>query len=181
MNRLPNHTALKEWSTVVDALGEGRQVVLLRKGGIADPSFGIEADRFYLVPTWFHQGEVEPRPAFTVDFWGEVRRVWQVQSESVIGDLEPFVEMPRNAIENRYRFRPDQALFVIGIRAWRLATPVEVVWREAYGGCRSWVSLEEEIDVDGSVAVLSEGELNERLGAIERVIGGRSMGAVRTG
>ena len=46
MNKLPNHTALKEWSNVVQALGSGEQVLLIRKGGIADPSFGLDADRF---------------------------------------------------------------------------------------------------------------------------------------
>ena len=53
MNKLPNHTALKEWSTVIDALGRGDQVILIRKGGIADPPFGVEADRFYLFPPTF--------------------------------------------------------------------------------------------------------------------------------
>jgi hypothetical protein len=43
MTKLPNHTALKEWSNVVAALGRGEQVILIRKGGIADPSFGVEA------------------------------------------------------------------------------------------------------------------------------------------
>jgi len=48
MKKLANHTALKEWSTVIDALGRGDQVILIRKGGIADPSFGVEAVQFYL-------------------------------------------------------------------------------------------------------------------------------------
>ncbi|HEX7829441.1 MAG TPA: DUF1802 family protein, partial [Thermoanaerobaculia bacterium] len=50
MNKLPHHTALKEWSNVVAALAHGTQIVLIRKGGIADPTFGVEADRFYLYP-----------------------------------------------------------------------------------------------------------------------------------
>ena len=62
MNKLPNHTALKEWSNVIESLGRGEQIILIRKGGIADPHFGIEADRFYLYPTYFHQGESEARP-----------------------------------------------------------------------------------------------------------------------
>ena len=50
MNKLPNHTALKEWASVIAALDRGEQVVLIRKGGLADPHFGLEADRFYLFP-----------------------------------------------------------------------------------------------------------------------------------
>ena len=46
--KLPNHTALKEWSTVIDALGRGEQVILIRKGGIADPKFGPSLRRHLL-------------------------------------------------------------------------------------------------------------------------------------
>ena len=34
MNKLPNHTALKEWASVIAALGRGEQIILIRKGGI---------------------------------------------------------------------------------------------------------------------------------------------------
>ncbi|MGA8809444.1 MAG: DUF1802 family protein [Thermoanaerobaculia bacterium] len=31
MNKIPNHTALKEWASIIDALGRGAQIVLIRK------------------------------------------------------------------------------------------------------------------------------------------------------
>lgn len=166
MNKLPNHTALKEWSNVVAALGRGEQVVLIRKGGIADPTFGIEADRFYLYPTYFHQGESDARPLVTITHWCEIVRTWTVRDLETLGLLQPHVVVPRETLEARYRFRPDQALYVIGVRTWRLAKPVEVPHREAYAGCLSWISIEEEIDIDGSVAVLGERELTDKLDAI---------------
>ena len=166
MNKLPNHTALKEWSNVVAALGRGEQVILIRKGGIADPAFGIEADRFYLYPTYFHQGESEARPSVAITHWCEIVRTWTVRDLETLSRLESEVVLPRETLEARYRFRPDQALLVIGVRTWRLAQPVEVSHRDAYGGCLSWISVEEEIDIDGSAAVLSEGELAGRLDAI---------------
>ena len=46
--------ALKEWSAAVHALLEGRQTVLLRKGGIAEKRFAVEADEFMLFPTVAH-------------------------------------------------------------------------------------------------------------------------------
>ncbi len=50
-------TAFKEWGVVVDALGRGEQIVILRKGGIAEVRGGFRAehDRFWLFPTRFHQ------------------------------------------------------------------------------------------------------------------------------
>ena len=171
MNKLPNHTALKEWSSVVDALGRGEQVVLIRKGGIADPSFGIEAERFYLYPTYFHQGEAEARPGVTITHWCEVVHTWSVRDFEVLERLEPLVVLPRETLEARYSFRPDQALYVIALRTRQLARPVEVAYRDEYGGCRSWISLDDEIDVEGSRPVLSEAALQARIEGVEWAVG----------
>ncbi|HEV7922137.1 MAG TPA: DUF1802 family protein, partial [Thermoanaerobaculia bacterium] len=71
MNKLADHTALKEWSTVIDALGRGEQIILIRKGGIADPKFGLEADRFYLYPTFFHNADGAVPESVTITHWAE--------------------------------------------------------------------------------------------------------------
>ena len=49
--------ALKEWATVVKALEQGKQTVILRKGGILETAsgFNIETKKFFLFPTWEHQ------------------------------------------------------------------------------------------------------------------------------
>ena len=163
MNKLPNHTALKEWSNVVAALGSGEQVILIRKGGIADPSFGVEADRFYLYPTYFHQGESEARHVATITHWCEVVQTWIVRDFDELQRLAALVALPMETLEARYRFRPDQALYVLAVRTWKLAAPAEVRYRDEYGGCRSWISVEDEIDIDGSTPVLAEAELQAKL------------------
>jgi hypothetical protein len=172
MNKLANHTALKEWSNVVGALARGEQILLIRKGGIADPDFGVEAERFYLYPTYFHQGESEARPGVTVTHWCEVVRTWSVKEREALERLEPLVTLPRETLDARYNFRPDQALYVIAVRAWELAQPAEVQYRDEYGGCRSWISVDEEIDVDGSRPVLGEVALDAKIahvaGTLER-------------
>jgi hypothetical protein len=170
MTRLPNHTALKEWSNVVQALGRGEQVLLLRKGGIADPSFGIEAERFYLYPTYFHQGESDARPSVTITHWCEVVRTWTLEDAAVLDRLAPLVVMPRETLGARFRFRPDQALYVLAVRAWELPRPAEVRFQEAYAGCRSWLSVDEEIDVDGSRPVLDEPALQAKIAAVDALL-----------
>src|SRR5579885_3233527 len=49
--------AFKEWAVVCRALAEGRQALILRKGGIAEEGgvFRPEHDRFWLYPTYFHE------------------------------------------------------------------------------------------------------------------------------
>ena len=165
MNKLPNHTALKEWSNVIDALGRGEQVILIRKGGIADPAFGLEAERFYLYPTFFHQQQGEPSEV-TITHWCEVVRTWRVTDLEALHRLESLVVLPREVLETRYRFRSDQALHIIGVRTFALARPQTIAVKPEYRGCRSWVSVDDEIDVDGSRAVLTDAELEQRFSVV---------------
>lgn len=171
MNKLPNHTALKEWSNVIEALGRGEQVILLRKGGIADPSFGVEAERFYFYPTYYHQSSPGAEPQdIAITHWCEAVRTWRVTEAAEIEKLLPFVVLPREAVETRYRFRPGQALHVIAVRTMRLAEPATIRVRPEYIGCRSWVSLEDEINVTGSVQTVGEDELQFKLSEVDRAI-----------
>jgi hypothetical protein len=168
--KLPNHTALKEWSSVIEKLGSGDQVILIRKGGIADPDFGLEAQKFYLYPTYFHQGESESRPSVTITHWCEVVRTWRVGNAGALDRLEPLVVLPRETLDARFQFRPDQALYVIGVRTWKLGQPVEVSYRDAYGGCRSWISVDDEIAIDGSTQVIEEKELQTKIAGVESLL-----------
>ena len=49
--------ALKEWAVTVQALGDGEQIVLVRKGGIREEAreFRVEEQAFLLYPTYEHQ------------------------------------------------------------------------------------------------------------------------------
>lgn len=171
MNKLPNHTALKEWANAIEALGRGEQVLLIRKGGIADPTFGVEAERFYLYPTYFHQPEAAPADGgVAITHWCEVARTWRIRELDALDRLAPHVVFPRDVLETRYRFRADQALHVLGVRTFALPHAVTIEAKPEYAGCRSWVSVDDEIPIDGSVPVLREDELQAKLGAIDALL-----------
>ncbi|MEO1671947.1 MAG: DUF1802 family protein, partial [Cyanobacteria bacterium J06631_2] len=48
------HT-LKEWAIAVDALSQGRTIMLLRKGGIRERGFQVKYSPVWLYPTYEHQ------------------------------------------------------------------------------------------------------------------------------
>ncbi|HSY51900.1 MAG TPA: DUF1802 family protein [Thermoanaerobaculia bacterium] len=170
MNKIPNHTALKEWASVIDALGSGEQVVLIRKGGLADRSFGVEADRFYLFPTNYHDaGGGEPTHV-SITHWAEALKTWQIRDSELLNRIEQLTILDRDVIDTRYRFRPDQAINVIAVRAYRLAGPAEVVMKPEYAGCRSWVSVDEEIDISGSIPALGDHEVQARIDMIDGLL-----------
>jgi hypothetical protein len=66
-----SNVAFKEWAVVVEALGEGEQILILRKGGISEQrgQFEVQHREFWLYPTQFHEAEraIIPsmRPAFS--------------------------------------------------------------------------------------------------------------------
>ena len=56
--------AFKEWAVICRALAEGKQALILRKGGIAETGgeFAVEHTRFWLFPTYTHQQRDGIRP-----------------------------------------------------------------------------------------------------------------------
>lgn len=183
MNVVPNHTALREWASIIEAISAGRQILLVRKGGIAENGFQVEAQRFYLLPTYLHQKEkqfkTEERGFFAatdrpdtnpgevpISLWCEVADVVQIRELDRLVALDPFLIFTADTIHERYRFRPTEAVHVIAVRGYKLPSPVMIRMLPEYGGCRSWISLEEKIDIAGSEVVLDEEEFSRRLGEV---------------
>ena len=99
--------ALKEWATVIAAMLDGRQVVMLRKGGIGEKRFDVPHQRFLLLPTHVHQrpelldvAAVDAHPdllAITEEpdrvqltAWCEVAQVHEVSEQAELDALAPF-------------------------------------------------------------------------------------------
>src|SRR5436853_3442687 len=76
---LKSNIALKEWAVVCDEVLAGRQVVLLRKGGILEQrkGFQIEHETFFLYPNTEHQSreQLKPEHHAKLDGYGPPARV----------------------------------------------------------------------------------------------------------
>ena len=165
--------ALKEWSAVVDAIAGGRQIILLRKGGIHETEgvFSTEHRSFAFFPTWLHQKRAWLKPAVasktppdqleepaTVSFTtlGEVTNVLRVKGRQQIDALaDAHVWLPP-LIDMRFNYKPHNPLYVLLVRGWRLPAPLERANTPAYAGCRSWVPLDEPISSTGATAAMDD-------------------------
>jgi hypothetical protein len=185
--KIENHSALKEWAAVAAALEAGEQIVLVRKGGIADPKFGVEASRFLLLPTYLHQREKQFRdehrhffhetdiqddsaPTVAVRIWCEAVETFRIAELDRLLALRPFVIFTDETIRERLSFRPEQAVHVIAVRGHRLPQSVRVVNKPEYAGCRSWISVDEEIDISGSQPVLDDETFAARLAELREAL-----------
>jgi hypothetical protein len=179
--------ALKEWAVVCHALETGRQVMLLRKGGIYELAgeFQLEHRQFVLFPTYLHQDakmlkpnerdgfeqrEAEPRNV-RLGAAGVVTDIVRVGSRTEIDAVDHEHVWAAPLIDMRFNYRPDNPLYVLLVRAFRLREAVTVENTPAYAGCKSWVPLGRSISVDGATPVLTDEEYESRRGAILGAVG----------
>ena len=186
----PLDVALKEWHAVTRALASGRQCVLVRKGGIHETEgrFDLEHRRFVLFPTWLHQNVDWIKPAdrgdavartsepaeLTVAAWAEIADIVRVPSRDAMDAIDAeYIYLPP-LIDMRFSYKPHNPLYLLIVRAWRLASPVTIVNTPAYSGCRSWVPLDRAIDVVGSIPALDEAAFAARRESIARTLAAAS-------
>lgn len=150
--------ALKEWSAAVHALLDGRQTVLLRKGGIGEKRFEVAAREFLLFPTVAHShaGRVRPEhqdllSAAAADSTEDrllVRAAAKVVAALPVNRTEGLEEIEdlhiwtaESVRADRLDFRPKHKLAVLVVSAIPLAEPAWVRRTADYAGCKSWVQL----------------------------------------
>jgi len=160
-DRMPSvcKAAFKEWAAICRALAQGRQRVILRKGGIVEPGghFDLAHWEFLLMPTFLHQSPESlvpeardllvdidaDRPSEgTVAFRHRARVISAIRIESLDG-LARFrgdhVWADHVVAERFHRWRDE--LHVLEVQVSALSEPLVLPWRESFGGCKSWVEL----------------------------------------
>ncbi|ORA84185.1 DUF1802 family protein [Mycobacterium malmoense] len=150
--------ALKEWSAVVHALLQGRQRVLLRKGGIGEKRFEVAAQEFLLFPTVAHSHAPRVRPehrdlldagaADSTDDRLVVRAAAKVVAAVPVNRPEnlPAIEdlhiwTAESVRADRLDFRPKHKLAALVVSVIPLVEPVPLARVPEYAGCKSWVRL----------------------------------------
>ncbi|CAN5384509.1 DUF1802 family protein [soil metagenome] len=154
--------ALKEWHAVCQALASGRQMILLRKGGISESmsGFDVEHRQFLLFPTYVHQSLAMLKPEAHRDFQShasepatieielaaEVTDIIQLKDRAQMDALESEHIWTPPLIDLRFNYRPQNPLYLLIVRAYRLAKPVPIQNTPAYAGCKSWVPIAERVN-----------------------------------
>ena len=157
--------ALKEWQSVCRLLAQGRQSVLLRKGGIQEGpgGFAIKHAAFALLPTRLHQDAsllrpkfrdaVEPgdeEPArFDVTHGCRVSDIHVVPSRDTLDRLSPFHPWNASYLDLRWNYRPERPLYLVVVRTFALSQALVVKNTHEIAGCRSWVPLAGDVDSTG--------------------------------
>lgn len=181
--------ALKEWAVVCDLLLSGRLALLLRKGGIHESGgpgvFALEYPRFALYRTWSHQrgemlksayrdgAEARAEPAtITLDGAGEAARIWRVPSRAAADRLDDLHCWSTAQIDMRFAYKPERPLYLMAVRAYRLNAARVIANRAEYAGCRSWVPLrpDDEVDDAGMSPAMSDAAFAALVSRVEEAM-----------
>ena len=169
----PSHT-LKEWAVTVRALERGDTALVVRKGGIREKAFAVPKTRFLLLPGYEHQRPELIKPEFRhimdaipdltddgplrFSSFAEVEGAFEISEADDLARLNDHHMWTHEYAESRFKWRPKKPLTVLVLRTYVLPETVELPYREGYGGCKSWIELEDAVSVEGARPALSHAE-----------------------
>jgi len=180
--------AFKEWQVICNALAEGRQSILLRKGGIHEgrSGFSFAHDSFLLFPTKFHaqldhvrEGEFTPErewqagDEFSITHHAKALFAVTLTDWEKVEALFPYHVYTGETLKERFDWEgkgmASGSIHLAFVNVSRLETPVELTYDKRFGGCRSWVEIPEISEPERSMPVLDPAEfegLREKISEI---------------
>jgi hypothetical protein len=183
--------ALKEWAIVCQALADGRQTLLIRKGGIHEIREGFEVAHrsFWLFPTYVHQNAadlvatvhdefrafhaVQPDPGtLSIQLYATVEDVVRVTELERLRPLAGQHILSWECVAARFHYRNKPGVHLLLLRVYRRPEPILLSFKQWYDGCVSWVDLDQPLRPDGCRPVLSDAEFSVRVANIQRALSG---------
>jgi hypothetical protein len=181
--------ALKEWAVAINALESGKTIMLLRKGGIHERngSFQVAHEQILLYPTYEHQQPFLLKAEYAdlvypvtpgwhpetvrIGSWAVITDILPVNSESVVNALLPFHIWNEHFISDRLKWKARQPLYILLLRTYKLPQAQEIPYSPEYGGCKSWIDLAQDIDLQGAEPVLSDSAYTQLVETIRGIVG----------
>ena len=182
--------AFKEWAIVMDALARGEQILILRKGGISEGRGGFkpEHSQFLLFPTAFHQQRksvldsaqrrfdellptLPPSNELRLAYYAEVidsRQLLTLQAAQALRGQHIWRD---EVIAERFDWGRAKNIYAMALRVFRLAQPRTLPLLPEYGGCKSWIELEEEVSIANSSPVLDDASFEKKLTEFRSALG----------
>ena len=181
-----NSPALKEWGAAVLALLDGRQRILLRKGGIHEKRFAVQAPELVFFPTVAHSHIERVRPEhrdlvaaaapdvaddeLLIRGGAKIVAAIEVNRPDNLADIADLhIWTDASIREDRLDFRPKHRLAALVVQARPLREPVLLPRLADYAGCRSWVDL--PLDPQWGEPVYGAQTLRETVARVQDSVG----------
>lgn len=162
--------AFKEWSFIVDALGKGYQSMILRKGGISEDegNFTLKGNQFLLLPTLYHQAKQLIKPEWLdkleenkfqistdkvrILYYAQVVEKKIITDWNILQKLDNQHAWKEEIIKERFN-RWEKNVHLLVLQIYTLKNPVDLELKPEYEGCKSWVTIDHDIDATGTPVI----------------------------
>lgn len=184
----PFKHALKEWAIAIDALISGDMLLLIRKGGIREEQgrFEVQHRHVWLYPTYEHQRSQWLKPPYAqrvepvkpgwhpttvpIRAWADITHIRSITEAAALEKLQPFHIWTESFAVERFKWKPRSPLYLLLLRVYRLPKIQVIPYCDAYGGCRSWIDLEREIDPAAADPVISDADYQRQVANVMEAI-----------
>ena len=183
------NAAFKEWEVVVEALGRGDQIVIMRRGGLDEGPNGFEVmhQKFWLFPTRFHQqsemvvpeamrdrlpsGPAGNDPAtVSIQFACEVVTHLELSRIDQIARLRGQHVWKDEVLIKRMTSGDRNSLHALLVRVFKLQDPRSMPMHGDYAGCKSWTQLHSAPNESKLQPVLDDASFKQKALAFEQAI-----------
>jgi hypothetical protein len=157
--------ALKEWSIICKAMEEGKQTILLRKGGILEYKKGFEISQkvFLLYPTLEHQAaeylqsnylqeyelllkrnssEIVQDKVNTLSIIARIEAMQEFHNHELLTKLEKYHIWNEKYVNMRMNYNPKKPMNALLLRIYKLSQPISIDVNPGWAGCKSWIDIE---------------------------------------
>lgn len=157
--------ALKEWSIICKAMEEGKQTILLRKGGILEYKKGFEISQklFLLYPTLEHQAaeylqsnylqeyelplkrnssEIVQDKVNTIRIIARIEAMQEFHDHELLSKLEKYHIWNEKYVNMRMNYNPKKPMNALLLRIYKLSQPISLDVNPEWAGCKSWIDIE---------------------------------------
>lgn len=156
----------KEWQIICQALQNGTQSLILRKGGIHEgrAGFSFAHDEFVLFPTRFHaqhemvkgaalpcqENEWKIGDIVTVTHYAKAVWAKTITDPTQLASIADFHLYADQLVQERFDWEGkgmhSGSIHVALVRVYELSSAWEFPYTAAHGGCRSWLKLNDFSD-----------------------------------
>jgi hypothetical protein len=157
--------ALKEWAIVCRALEEGKQSILLRKGGILEYRKGFEISQkiFLLYPTFEHQSKEYLQSNYLENFellvkgnglnivqdklntlriLARIETMHEFRNDTILSKLEKYHIWNERYVNLRMEYNPKKPMNALFLRVYKLPKPISISVNPQWAGCKSWIDID---------------------------------------
>lgn len=157
--------ALKEWSIICKAMEEGKQTILLRKGGILEYKKGFEISQklFLLYPTLEHQAaeylqsnylqeyelllkrnssEIVQDKVNTLRIMARIEAMQEFHDHELLSKLEKYHIWNEKYVNMRMNYNPKKPMNALLLRIYKLPQPISIDVKPEWAGCKSWIDID---------------------------------------